>query len=143
MIGREATMTTTSTPPAQTVQQEEAEIRRVVQLYADGYGSGETRMFGEAFHEEAWIFYTQADGTLGAERLKPRSFKVWASFPKSATRVLNITQAGDVANVMLVCDIGSEGSWLDLLNLLKIDGTWRITNKTATHISRAGDLPAM
>jgi ketosteroid isomerase-like protein len=135
-------MATTSTSPAQAVQQDEAEIRRVVQLYADGYGSGETGMFEEAFHEEAWIFYTQADGALGAERLRPRSFEVWASFPRSATRVLNIVQAGDVAHVMLVCDIGAEGSWLDLLSLLKIQGAWRITNKTATHISRAGEMPA-
>ena len=138
---RELIMTTTSTAPTQAEQQDEADIRRVVQLYADGYGSGETGLFEEAFHEEAWIFYTQADGTPGAERVKPRSFDVWASFPQATIRVLTVTRSGDVANVMLVCDCGSEGTWLDLHNLLKVHGVWKITNKTATHISRAGDVP--
>lgn len=132
--------TSTSATPPKTDEQEEAEIRRVVQLYGDGFGSGEVRMFEEAFHEDAWIFYTRADGTLGAERLKPRSFQVWASFPKATIRVLKITRAGDAANVMLRFEGGTEGTWLDLHNLLKIDGVWKITNKTATHISRAGDV---
>ena len=30
---------------------------------------------------------------------------------------------------------------LTVPNLLKIDGAWKITNKTATHVSRAGDVP--
>jgi hypothetical protein len=54
-----------------------------------------------------------------------------------------VTRSGDVANVMLICDVGPEGSWLDLHNLLKINGVWKITNKTATHISRAGDVPGI
>ncbi|MDP9026224.1 MAG: nuclear transport factor 2 family protein [Actinomycetota bacterium] len=136
-------MATTSSAPTQADQQDEAEIRRVVQMYGDGFGSGETRLFEDAFHEEAWIFYTHADGTLGADRLRPRSFEVWASLPRAVIRILKVTRSGDVANVMLVCDIGSEGAWLDLHNLLKVDGAWRITNKTATHISRAGDVPEM
>lgn len=136
---RVVAMTTTRAVPPKTDQQDERDIRRVVQLYGDGYGTGETGMFDEAFHEEAWIFYTRADGVLGAERLKPRSFQVWASFPRATIRVLNLVRSGDVANVMLVCDCGSEGTWVDLHNLLKIDGAWKITNKTATHMSRAGD----
>ena len=28
--------------------------------------------------------------------------------------------------------------WVDMLSLLRIDGTWKIMNKTATHASRAG-----
>ena len=66
---------------------------------------------------------------------------MWAfSFPKVTIRVLSITRSGDVANVRLVFEGGTEGTWLDLHNLLKIDGVWKITNKTATHISRAGDV---
>jgi hypothetical protein len=137
--------TTASIAPSETDEQEEAEIRRVVQLYGDGFGSGEIRLFEEAFHEDAWIFYTQADGTLHAERLRSRSFEVWAASRERATvRVLTVTRSGDVANVLLVWQ-GSEpqNTFLDLHNLLKIDGVWKITNKTATHISRAGDVPGV
>jgi Putative lumazine-binding len=136
-------MTSTSTPPEQASEQDEAGIRRVIQLYGDGHGSGETRAFEEAFHEEAWIFYTRADGTLSAERLKPRAFEALASLPKATIRILRVTRSGDVANVMLIVDVGPEGTWLDLHNLLTINGVWKITNKTATHISRAGDIPGI
>jgi hypothetical protein len=29
-------------------------------------------------------------------------------------------------------------TWVDLHNLIRVDGVWKITNKTATHTSRAG-----
>ena len=136
-------MSTTSTAPAAAGEQDEADIRRVVQLYADGFGSGETRLFEEAFHEAAWIFFTEADGTLRASRLRPDSFSQWAAGNERATiRVLKVTRSGDVANVLLVWSSDDPGNtWLDLHNLVKIDGVWKITNKTATHISRAGDVP--
>jgi hypothetical protein len=47
--------------------------------------------------------------------------------------------AGDVANVLLGFDNALEttdpvrGSWVDFHTLLRIDGRWNITNKTATH----------
>jgi ketosteroid isomerase-like protein len=136
-------MTTTHTAPTDVNQQDDADIRRVVQMYCDGYGTGDTRLFEEAFHEDAWIFYTRADGVPFAERLKPRVFEAFASLPSATMRSLHVTRHGDVANVVLVIDIGTEGTWLDLHNLLKIDGGWKITNKTATHISRAGDVPGV
>jgi hypothetical protein len=50
-----------------------------------------------------------------------------------------VTQVGDVASVQIVCDRTSIPSdvWIDFHNLIKIDGIWKITNKTATHSSRA------
>jgi Putative lumazine-binding len=136
-------MTTTSTTTTQAAEQDEADIRRAVQLYADGFGSGDVRLFEEAFHDEAWIFFTEADGTLRASRLRPELFSEWAASPERATiRVLEVTRSGEVANVLLVWRGGEPGNtWVDLHNLLKIDGVWKITNKTATHISRAGDVP--
>jgi len=44
-----------------------------------------------------------------------------------------------VASVLLGFDdrVDPSGSWVDLLALLRINGVWKITNKTATHPSRA------
>jgi hypothetical protein len=138
-------MTTTPTTAARTDQQDEAAVRRAVQLYADGYGSGDTRRFEEAFHEEAWMYYTAADGALHATRFRPQVFEDWAAAPDRATiRVLEVRLTGDVANVLLVWRAGdAENTYVDSHNLLKIDGVWKITNKTATHISRAGDVPGL
>jgi hypothetical protein len=54
-------------------------------------------------------------------------------------RIISVTQAGDVANVLLGFDRPSRPaeSPVDFHSLLRIDGKWKITNKTATHNSRA------
>jgi hypothetical protein len=54
-------------------------------------------------------------------------------------RVISVTQAGDIASVLLGFDNADDlfDGWVDLHTLLRIDGTWKIMNKTATHCSRA------
>jgi hypothetical protein len=58
-----------------------------------------------------------------------------------AGRFIAVVQAGDLATVLLGFDSaeGSAASWVDVHTLLRIDGAWKITNKTATHSSRAGE----
>jgi len=117
------------------------EIVRVVQLYVDGFNDCDVDKFRKAFHEDAWIFFTRADGSL-FKHLISDSFEEWAAPPKSdiTGRIISVTQAGDVANVLLGFDnnIDLSSCWVDFHSLLRIDGIWKITNKTATHSSRAG-----
>jgi hypothetical protein len=40
------------------------DIVRVMQLYIDGFNDNDIRKFEKAFHEDAWIFYSDADGVL-------------------------------------------------------------------------------
>ena len=40
------------------------EIVRVMQLYVDGFNDNDVGKFKEAFHDNAWIFYVDADGRL-------------------------------------------------------------------------------
>jgi ketosteroid isomerase-like protein len=137
-----AIMTSTSTARSGLHRQDAADIRRTVQMYADGFGSGDIRLFEEAFHPDAWIFLIEADGTPRAWRLDLETFRQWSGSGSAVIRILEVTRSGDVANVLLVWRSGApDNTWVDLHNLLRIDGVWRITNKTATHISRAGDVP--
>jgi hypothetical protein len=50
-----------------------------------------------------------------------------------------VIQAGDVACVVLGFDDVDDlaDSWVDIHSLLRLDGVWKIMNKTATHASRA------
>ena len=124
--------TTTATTP------DYDEIVRVVQLYIDGW-KGDVHKFKEAFHEDAWIFFTDADGTLHKDLLTDR-FEAWAATKKHIVgRFISVTQAGDVASVLLGFDNTTDpsASFVDFHALLRIDGIWKITNKTATHSSRA------
>lgn len=54
-------------------------------------------------------------------------------------RIVSVTQAGDVACVLLGFDYKPDlpNGWVDIHSLLKLDGTWKTMNKTATHASRA------
>lgn len=130
------TTTTTTTTTATTPDYDE--IVRVVQLYIDGF-KGDVDKFKEAFHEDAWIFFTDADGVLHNGLLADR-FERWAAANRHIEgRVIAVTQAGDVASVLLGYDDTTDpsASFVDLHALLRIDGIWKITNKTATHSSRA------
>jgi hypothetical protein len=118
------------------------EILQVVQLYIDGFNEGSVEKFERAFHEEAWMFCTEPDGHEQYNtRIKGDEMDGWASEPgdRISGRILSVTQAGDVASVLLGFDNRDDASncWVDHHSLLKINGTWKITNKTATHSSRA------
>ena len=132
-------MTTTSAPTSQAADYDA--IVRVVQLYIDGFRTGHTTLFEEAFHDDAWIFYTEADGTLVKSATRD-CYQEWASSPNPdiVGRIITVTQAGDIANVLLGWDHSDQNadSWVDLQNLIRLDGVWKITNMTATHSSRAG-----
>jgi hypothetical protein len=127
------------------------EIVRVIHLYtngcsirqggpADGPDPVRVDMLREAFHEDAWIFFNGPDGAL-------RKFRIWDGIERFASnrhrqvtaRIISVTQAGDVASVLLGFDdaSGIVDSWVDCHALLRIDGVWKITNKTATHATRA------
>ncbi len=117
------------------------EIVRVVQLYVDGFNDKDINKFKEAFHSNAWIFFTDAKGILHKDLLT-NCFAEWATPPKEQIvgRIISVIQAGDVAGVLLGFDnaVGKSSSWVDFHSLLRIDGVWKIMNKTATHSSRAG-----
>ncbi len=113
------------------------EIIRVIQLYCEGW-KGDTKKFQEAFHKDAWIFFTEPSGQLHKYLLND-CFDRWANTNwEIDLRIISINQTGDIANVIMEFKNLSKpsASYVDSHNLLKIDGVWKITNKTATHISR-------
>src|SRR5271166_1095923 len=115
------------------------QIVRVVKLYIDGFNDNDISKFKEAFHEDAWIFFIDADGVLH-KSLISEYFEEWATPPSSGVvgRFFSVTQVGDVASVQVSFDRTSDKSsgWIDFHNLVRINGVWKITNKSATHSSR-------
>jgi len=113
-------------------------IVRVMQLYLDAYNDNDVQKFREAFDEDAWIYYIDADGSLHKHRIS-EDFERWATPPSwnVVGHFMSVTQVGDAAAVQLRFDSEiSGGGWMDFHHLIKVDGVWRITNKTATHTSR-------
>ena len=112
-------------------------IVRIVQLYVDAFNDNDVSKLKEAFDKDAWIFYIDADGVLH-KNLISDSFERWAAPPSAGVvgRFVSVTQVGDAASVQLSFESEKIGGWIDFHNLLKINGVWKITNKTATHSSR-------
>jgi len=112
-------------------------IVHVMQLYVDAFNDNDISKLQEAFDEDAWIFYIDADGALH-KNLISEDFERWAAPPSRGVvgRFISVTQVGDAAAVQLSFDSDKSSGWIDFHNLLRIKGVWKITNKTATHSSR-------
>ncbi|MGM0915120.1 MAG: nuclear transport factor 2 family protein [Pseudomonadota bacterium] len=114
------------------------EIVRVVQCYVEGF-QGRLDKLQEAFHEDAWILALDAEGSFSKDLISDR-FERWAASHRQVRgRVIQVTQAGEVASVLLGFDNTENlaDSWVDVLALIKLDGVWKITHKSAVHSSRA------
>ena len=119
---------------------ERDEIAATVLLYVDGFNDGDIEKHRRAFHPQARISFTDADGRYEGALIAD-CLEEWSSQPGLGIhgRVISVIQAGDVANVLLGFDYTPDlaDGWVDCHSLLKLDGRWMITNKTATHASRA------
>ena len=96
------------------------QIVRVVQLYVDGFQGGSEKL-REAFHEDAWIFAIDAQGALGKGLVSDR-FERWATSHRPVKgRFIAVTQAGDIASVLLGFDNTEDlsDSWVDVIALMK------------------------
>ena len=117
------------------------QIVQVAQLYIDGFNHADADKLREAFHPDARIAFTDSAGKLHSWRIYDDVDEWNADLDEHVDgRIISVTQAGDVACVLLGFDYPADLSdgWVDIHSLLKLDGTWKIMNKTATHASRAG-----
>jgi hypothetical protein len=124
---------------------EQAEITRVVNLYAEGVRDGDAAKLREAFHPQAWMFgslagtrYDEPIGELIA-LVDGKPVDVDGSFQ---ARVVSVEQVGEAAFAVLE----EQGFWgtvsfTDFFTLARIDGAWKIVHKTFAHTG--GEPPEM
>ena len=128
---------------AATAQQAD-QITRTVDLYVQGAREGDADKLREAFHPDSRMW-----GSLAGQRydvpidemiamLDGKPVDVDGSYRAEVT---SVEQTDDVASVVLV----EEGFWgtvsfVDFFALARIDGEWKIVNKTFVHTG--GEPPA-
>jgi hypothetical protein len=138
---------TVTSPEVQTSRESSVDdydaIRDVVQLCLDGEAKGDVAKLQEAFHQDARMF-----GDLAGTRYDvpiQTLFDMAAEGPADTgnyqSRILSITHLGDVATAT----VAEEGYWgtvsfVDFFSLCRIEGTWKIVNKTFAHVG--GEPPA-
>jgi Putative lumazine-binding len=123
---------------------ERCAIEDAVRLYIDGVSKGDADKLKTGFHSEAWMF-----GSVGGQRydipishlIEMATSQPFDSAGNYTARITSIQQAGDAA-IAIVEEDGIWGSLscVDFVTLAKIDGSWKMVNKTFAHTG--GELPA-
>jgi putative lumazine-binding protein len=119
-------------------------ITEVMQLYMDGAADGDVSKLEAAFHEQAWMF-----GEMGGQRLDmpiKEFFGLAHAQPLKTddtfeARLVAVEQTDNAATAVVEED-GAWGSvsFVDYFTLARIDGDWKIVNKTFAHTG--GEPPA-
>ena len=126
-----------------TTSTERAEIEQTVQLYIDGASKGDATKLKKAFHDPAWMF-----GAISGQRFDmPIALMIQEvtanpldSDGGYSARIVSVQQTSDAA-IATVEESGCWGnlSFVDYFSLAKIDGAWKIVNKTFAHTG--GEMP--
>lgn len=123
---------------------EQSAISEVVQAYIDGSRDGDGEKLRSAFHPDARMF-----GNLGGQRMDvpiEEFIKVADGNPADVdgtyeAQIVSIEQVDDAATAAIE-ETGFWGtlSFTDFFSLARIDGEWKIVNKTFAHTG--GEPPA-
>ena len=129
---------------AETTTTERAAIEEAVQLYIDGASKGEPDKLRQGFHEQAWMFGSVSGQRYDmpiAQMIEITESQPFDSDGSFTARITSVEQVGDAATAR-VEEGGCWGglSFVDFFALAKIDGTWKIVNKTFAHTG--GEMPS-
>lgn len=111
---------------------EEAAVRAAIEHYFRGHATGQGEHFRKVFHPDSKLFFVR-DGKLAqwtSEEYIARAAGKPA--PDEAQRkrwIESVSISGDAASVKLVLDY-PQVRFTDYMSMLKIDGEWKIVNKT-------------
>jgi Putative lumazine-binding len=124
--------------------QETEQITHAINLYVEGVRDGDAAKLREAFHPDARMW-----GSMAGERYDEPIAEMIAMVDGKPvdvdgsyqTQITSMEQNDDVASAVLA----EEGFWgtvsfVDFFALARIDGAWKIVNKTFVHTG--GEPPA-
>lgn len=107
-------------------------VRVPLENYLKGHATGDGEYFKKAFHTEGQLIFIR-DGKYTtrsfAEYIAGASGKPAADEAKRKRRIASIEVVGNAAFAKIILDYPS-AKFTDYMSLLKIDGEWKIVNKT-------------
>lgn len=111
---------------------DEASIRETIQHYFQGHATGNGDYFRKAFHPEAKLFFIR-DGKLtqwtSEEYISRANGKPAADEALRKRKIDSIDLSGNAAVVKVTLDY-PKVVFTDYMSMLKIEGQWKIINKT-------------
>lgn len=116
----------------QAANAEEAAARVPLENYLKGHATGEGEYFKKAFHPEAKLFWYR-DGKLmtrtSAEYIAGATGKPAADEAQRKRWIESVKITGNAGIAVIVLDYPTT-KFVDYMSLLKVDGEWKIINKT-------------
>ncbi len=121
---------------AQAQDSDYAAIEKVVSYYLDGGTNNDFDTLKKAFHENATMKYIGGDGYVEVNVLEFFGSRMKPG-PKSdrKTSIASIDIFGNAANAKLVLEYENQ-TLVDFMNLLKVDGEWKIVGKIFSRSAR-------
>ncbi|HVF44943.1 MAG TPA: nuclear transport factor 2 family protein [Pyrinomonadaceae bacterium] len=124
---------------ARAASAEEAAVRQSIEHYFRGHATGSGDEFRKVFHPEAKLFFIR-DGKLtqvtSEEYISRATGKPAPDEAKRRRSVESIDVSGNAAVAKLLLDY-PDAKITDYMSLLKVDGEWKIINKTF-YVERRG-----
>ncbi|HJU65317.1 MAG TPA: nuclear transport factor 2 family protein [Gemmatimonadaceae bacterium] len=118
--------------PAWAQSSDEAEVRAAIEHYLLGHATGQGAHFQQVFHPESKLFWVR-DGQLAtrtsAEYIAGASGKPADDEAQRKRRITSVDITGNAAMVKVELDY-PRVKFTDYMSMLKIDGQWKIVNKT-------------
>jgi len=118
--------------PALAQESEEAAVRAAIEHYFQGHATGQGEHYRKVFHPDAKLFFIR-DGKLtqwtSEEYISRASGKPAPDEAQRKRRIDSIDIVGNAAFVKLTLDYPAV-VFTDYMSMLKIDGQWKIVNKT-------------
>ena len=119
---------------------EEAAVRQAIEHYFRGHATGQGEHFRKVFHPESKLFWIR-EGKFAQrtseEYIAGASGKPAPDEAQRKRRVESVDITGNAAMVKVVLDY-PRVRFTDYMSMLKVDGEWKIVNKTFVSEPKAG-----
>lgn len=121
--------------PARAQNAEDAAVRQAIEHYFRGHATGNGEHYKKVFHTEAKLFFIREGKFMqrtSAEYIAGAGTSDKPAAPDEAQRkryIESLDITGNAAMVKVILDYPNQ-RFTDYMSMLKIDGEWRIVNKT-------------
>lgn len=115
------------------VAQEKQLITQTIEMYFDGWMTGDTTKLGKAMHATCKLKNIKDDEVVVYDRAKYLSFfEPRAGVKGASTRIISIDVTDDIAAAKCEIEIPKR-LFTDYFNMMKVGGHWYIVDKIATN----------
>jgi len=115
---------------------EKAAIEQTIEMYFDGWLTGDTTKIGTAMHSTCQLKNIKDDGVVIYDRAKYLSFfKPRPKLENAGGKILDIDITGPIASAKVELET-AERLFTDYFNMMKVNGQWYIVDKVSTNVQK-------